>query len=121
MSAQTSSPSFTRNRFGDEILYDVNRSTFDAVGAAVLFERQFGSLFEQPNTLFIILGSDSGLLPHWIAKRTQGPGSRYVFVELEALIPALKQRCGPVLETSNFGLTTAAAWEDLIESYRFSD
>lgn len=121
MSAQPLSLDFISNRFGDEFLYDVNRTTFDAVGANVLFERQFGPQLEQANTLFVVLGTDSGLLPKWIANREHHPGSRFVFIELEDLLTPIRRQFGEVLNSAGFGLTSAAEWKDLIEDFRFKD
>lgn len=112
---------FIKNRFGDEVLHEVNRSAFDRIGAATLFEQQYGTLFSRPDTLFVVLGTDSGLLPRWIAGRERAPGSRFIFVELPQLIDTIRHQTGELMDEAGFALTTPALWRDLTDEFRFSD
>lgn len=121
MNPPQASQEFIGNRFGEQVLYEVNRSTFDTVGSQTLFTRHFEQLFSLPDTLFIILGTDSGLLPKWIAGLEHAPSTRFVFVELAELVQPIRAACGSVLEDAGFALTTLDDWRDLIDDFRFND
>lgn len=82
---------FLTNKFGDRYLYEVNRSAFDKVGSEAVFQGQFGEEFFKPNRLYVIVGTDSSLLPGFLQRQGLPEGSRYIFVELVPVIERLKQ------------------------------
>jgi hypothetical protein len=71
-------------------LYEVNRSAFDQVGSAAVYQKYFGEDLFQSNRLFVVVGTDSGLLLRYIQKQPLPEGTRYLFVELPAVIEALR-------------------------------
>ncbi|MGB9577814.1 MAG: motility associated factor glycosyltransferase family protein, partial [Halothiobacillaceae bacterium] len=77
-----SQESFVQNAFGDRYLYSVNRHAFDRFGALQTFEQVFQTTFRENDTLYIIAGSDSGLLYEYVHTLPRPSGSRYLFVEL---------------------------------------
>lgn len=81
---------FITNRFGDRYLYEVNRSAFDQVGSEAVYQKYFGEEFSRPNRLYIIVGTDSGVLLSYLKKRTLPEGSRYLLVELPGVVEALR-------------------------------
>jgi tetratricopeptide (TPR) repeat protein len=100
---------FLINSFGDRYLYDVNGSVFDKVGADVVFQKHFGeSLFEE-NTLYIIIGSDSGLLPQYVAQKGFPEGSYYIFIEPPAVLPQIKS-LSSIPSHEKIFITTAGEW-----------
>jgi len=121
MSQQEHTVDFITTRFGDDVIYEVNRTTFDAVDSGTLYRKQYGDLFTRPDTLFVVLGTDSGLLMQWIAREQRAPGSRFVFIELPELLGPVRQRYGEMAEEAGFALSTAKEWLDLSENLRFSD
>ncbi len=72
---------FRVNRFGDRYLINVNRERFDKLGAEVVFAQQFGKRLFNRDTFYIIVGTDSGLLPRYIARQGLPDGACYLFVE----------------------------------------
>lgn len=93
---------FRVNRFGDRYLINVNRERFDKLGAEVVFDQRFGKTLFEENTLYVILGTDSGLLPHYIANKGIPDGSRYLFVELpEVLDCILREESERIVYTSS--------------------
>ncbi len=50
------------NAFGDQYFQEINHTAFDTVGATSTFNKVFNQVLDQENMLFIIVGSDSGLL-----------------------------------------------------------
>lgn len=112
---------FIRNTYDDEVIYEVNRDAFDKVGASAQFQRQYGSLFEQEDYLFIIVGTDSGLLAQWIMKKTLPIGTRIIFVEPEAIYENVSPRLPELSDNDHIRLVTGEDWYDLKESFQFQD
>lgn len=112
---------FITNRFGEAIIPAVNRGTFDRIGAAAVFERQFGDLFKQADTLYIVVGSDSGLLPRWVADQGPGEGSRYLFIEPQSVLPLVAENCAESFAHHGFHLSAPEEWDDMAESLQLSD
>ncbi|MCK4623380.1 MAG: motility associated factor glycosyltransferase family protein [Desulfuromonadales bacterium] len=82
---------FLVNSFGDRYLYEVNGSAFDKVGSEISFSKHFGKDLFEKNSLYVIAGSDSGLLPQYLVKQGLPEGSYYIFIELPAVIDRLKE------------------------------
>jgi tetratricopeptide (TPR) repeat protein len=82
---------FLTNRFGDRYLYEVNRNTFDQVGAEAIFHKYFGQSLLRENRLYFLIGTDSGLLLQHLLKMELPVGSRYIFIELPRVITALRR------------------------------
>ena len=89
--AATSSNTLTSNMFGDHFLYSVNRETFTKVSSQVVYDKEFKSLLFNEDSLYIISGTDSGLLPAYIKKQGIPNGTHYLFVELEDILAQLHQ------------------------------
>lgn len=77
---------FRVNRFGDRYLINVNRERFDKLGAEVVFDQRFGKSLFNRDTFYIIVGTDSGLLPRYVARKGLPEGSRYLFVDLPEIL-----------------------------------
>lgn len=75
--------SFVHNSFGDRYLYSVNRHAFDRFGASITLDEAFRTLLDKEETLYVIAGTDSGLLYKYVQKIKTPKGSRYLFVEPE--------------------------------------
>ncbi len=69
------------NRFGDLYIEALVGTTFESVSATEEFQMRFGGALFHEQTLYIIVGSDSGLLPKYIINHGLPRGSRYLFVE----------------------------------------
>ncbi|PPD33256.1 MAG: hypothetical protein CTY19_08155 [Methylomonas sp.] len=79
------------NAFGDRYLYNINRGSFDKISAQAIFENAFGKSIFQEDTLYIIIGSDSGLLIKYVETKGIPSGSRYIFVEPEETLCQLQK------------------------------
>jgi len=73
------------NQFGDIYIEHFVGDIFESRCAAVEFQTRFGNDIFQKDTLYVIVGSDSGLLPKFIINRGLPRGSRYLFIEPEAI------------------------------------
>ena len=82
---------FLTNRFGDRYLYEVNRNAFNQVGSEAVFHKHFGKSLLRENHLYLLVGTDSGLLLRHLLKKGLPEGSRYIFVELPSVLSALRQ------------------------------
>ena len=82
---------FLENSFGDRYLYEVNGSSFNQIGAAALYESHFGTSFLKDTQLYIIVGTDSGLLVNYLKGKERPGGARYIFVEIEGVLNRLEE------------------------------
>lgn len=118
---EPSSAQFLSNRFGDEYLYEVNRGGFDRLGAHTVFEGEFGSKLRETDHLYLIIGTDSGLLPAWLLAGGIPEGSRYLFIELPQVLEALGERLDRLREHPRLAICTPDAWQELDEDFQFGD
>ncbi|MES9903462.1 MAG: 6-hydroxymethylpterin diphosphokinase MptE-like protein, partial [Sedimenticola sp.] len=89
---EKSKPLFTNNRFGDSFIYQVNRDDFDQFGADYLFKQRFTHTLFNQNTLYLVVGSDSLLLPGYIERNGIPAGSTYIFIEPDSIYPQLSDK-----------------------------
>ncbi len=80
---------FETNEFGERYLGEINRDDFSGTPSATVYQNRFGDDLWKPNTLYVILGSDSGLLMKYIASHDLPEGSRYLFIELDEIHPLI--------------------------------
>lgn len=112
---------WARNAFGDRYLLSVNRHDFDKLGAQATLAVHFRSRLLKEDTLYIIIGSDSGQLIKFVTDLPPARGSRFLFIEpdemhallkaeglLEALPPMIA--CAPVSE-----------WLKLAQAFHLND
>jgi hypothetical protein len=74
------------NSFGDQYFHDVNGTAFNKVGSEALYQKNFREKITQENQLFIVMGTDSGLLPKYIQRLGVPDGTRFIFVELPEIL-----------------------------------
>ncbi|QSB02177.1 DUF115 domain-containing protein [Methylomonas sp. EFPC1] len=79
------------NNFGEKYFFNLNRNSFDRVSAGVLFDAKFGKDLFAEDTLNVVIGTDSGLLPKYLQSKFLPKGTRYLFIEPEGVLQALKQ------------------------------
>jgi len=89
--AESRVETFLVNEFGDRYLYSVNRNTFNMHGSDSLYRSLIGDKLFQEYQLNIIIGTDSGVFPRYVAKNEIPAGARYIFVELPTVLEALRQ------------------------------
>ena len=75
--------SFSENAWGEKYIEDINRTDFATTRSTDLFNQIFDFQLQEENCLFIVSGSDSGLLLPWLYQQKIGRGSRLVVVELD--------------------------------------
>lgn len=70
-----------KNQFGDTYLAQLNSGTFDSFGSEAFYKKAYGAQLFQTDTLYVFVGTDSGLLPKFIQKQGVPENSRYLFIE----------------------------------------
>jgi hypothetical protein len=77
------------NAYADRFFYNLNPNTFSSISAQVIFDQHFLDLFKK-NTLNVIVGTDSGLLPQYVQQKGIPEGTRYVFIEPSFILADLE-------------------------------
>jgi len=89
-SNETNPFTIQQNKVGELFFHQVNHNTFSDIDSTSLYKASFHKLFFEENTLFIIVGTDSGLLVNYI-HQNKARGSRYLFIEFPQVTHALKE------------------------------
>ncbi len=87
MTNQQQSPiSISQNQFGDVYIDVVNQGHFTNRSARQIYKDIVEKNLNQENTLYVVIGSDSGLFPKHIENFEKTPtGTNYLFIELDSL------------------------------------
>ncbi|MBF0445257.1 MAG: DUF115 domain-containing protein, partial [Magnetococcales bacterium] len=80
-----------QNKFGERYFPAVIGETFTLTGSDSFYHRHFGDAMESNGTLYIIIGSDCGLLLNWLLKKNIPSDSRYLFVEIASSLSRLQR------------------------------
>lgn len=78
------------NAYGERYLPAYNCG-FERMPSAALFKQYVHEHIKEPHTLYIIVGSDSGLLPLYVEQNFADSGSRFIFIESEEVAEYLQQ------------------------------
>ncbi len=114
-------PQFYVNAFGDRYLYEVNRSTFNQLGAAAVFQKHFGIKLLAEDILNIVIGTDSGVLVRHVHEQGLPKGTRYLFVELDDLMPIIRETLADLELDENISIVGQHEMADNLKAVRFSD
>jgi len=116
------SPSLLKtNIFNEQFLYSINRDSFSQISATVIFDTEFKDKIFKENSLYIIIGTDSGLLPKYIQSLGIPAGTRYIFVEPNEILDELNL-CS-LLDNLNpdITITTYTQWEKEAANYKIAE
>jgi len=112
--------SFLTNLFGDRYLHSINHSTFNKVGSKAVYRDHFGDLFTAKNSLFVVVGTDSGLLVKYLREEQLASGSRVVFVEFPDLIERLPQVLDLKTLPETISIVSTECWMEKLEELNFT-
>lgn len=114
------------NQFGERFLYEVNGTVFNTTGSETVYNKFFGEGMFQKDSLYIMLGTDSGLLIDYIEKNGIPDGTRYLMVEDESILTNLKKQ--NIFDDVNerIDICTLEEWKSIgqgygIEKYIFAE
>jgi len=93
---------FQENQWGERYIESLNRHAFAGMPSAQYFDRYLDLNFSQDDTLFVIVGSDSGLLISHVIDMPLGRGSRIAFVEPDELFDFIKPELTSILGSDGF-------------------
>jgi tetratricopeptide (TPR) repeat protein len=112
---------FLTNIFGDRYLHAVNHSTFNRLGSVELYNQQFGEDLAKKNSLFIFLGSDSGLLLNYLSNIEFANGSRALVVDFPEVINRISEVVN-IAELPNLvKLAEISDWDEALTSVDIDD
>jgi len=118
------SSTLTCNIFNEHYLYSVNRDNFKKISANVIFDKEFKKKIFTEDSLYIIVGTDSGLLPKYIQQQGIPSGTRYLFIEPEEILTELQQlnlldNLDPTIICTTYDKWEQKAEELQIEQYSY--
>lgn len=90
------------NAYGERYLPAYN-SGFERMPSAALFKQYVHEHIKESHTLYVVIGSDSGLLPLYVEQNFVNSGSRFIFVE-NAEVAECLQEFYPSLASANQSL-----------------
>ena len=109
-------PGFQKNAFGEEYLYAVNQNTFAKVSSELLFQHEYADTLQKENTLYLIIGTDSGLLINYLFAHPPAKGSTYLLIEFTEVIEQALLDFQPD-ENKRIYLTDYAHWQEVAKQY----
>ncbi|MGQ9724979.1 MAG: hypothetical protein ACUVVU_06450, partial [Tepidimonas sp.] len=89
LESPAAAPLWRVNRFGERVLEAVNGEAFDKLGARLTLEEAFRGRLDAQDTLYVIVGSDSGHLVEYVRRQSPPRGTRYLFVDPPGVHAAL--------------------------------
>jgi hypothetical protein len=109
------------NTFGDVFFSNLNGSTFGKLSATTLFNAEYSKRLFDPTSLYVIVGTDSGLLPRYIEAEGIPEGSRYVFIEPSSVLKELEEE--KVFEgfSEYFAFADETSWVDALTHFKVTD
>jgi hypothetical protein len=82
----------TRNSHGETYFPEINGQAFERQDSYSIFERVFSESLGEESRLYLILGTDSGLLVDYVRKNCLGKKSRFVFVDYPEVIERIEEQ-----------------------------
>ncbi|MEG3640605.1 6-hydroxymethylpterin diphosphokinase MptE-like protein [Magnetococcus sp. PR-3] len=113
------------NQFGERYLQEINGESFSRTGSIAFFKQHYNEKIWGPDRLNIVLGTDSGLLVHYIHQEVLKPdsGIRVLFIELPDVLERLeKEGMLPEPIKGRVEVTTPENWmERAKETFNITD
>lgn len=79
------------NSFGEQYFYEVNQSAFDSLGSKTTFDKTYRDTFQTEKMLYIVVGSDSGLLIKYLQNQYTSEGRKFVIYEKPEVIDYIEE------------------------------
>ncbi|HAT49672.1 MAG: DUF115 domain-containing protein [Nitrospirae bacterium] len=110
------------NSFGERYFPAINGETFSKIGSESYFQRHFGNILQNKDSLHLIPGTDGGLLVNWICHKKTGEGSRYLFIEHPELLQRLHdEHILPPQLPDHIAIATPDTWLKKAEELSLKD
>lgn len=76
------------NKFGEKYFTEVNHLAFEKLSSDVIFNKLYSNLLEKEEHLYIIVGTDSGLLFNYFKEKVLPDNFQLIFIEFPEVIEA---------------------------------
>jgi len=106
------SEKFQLNNYNEQYLYSVNRNTFLKESSQSIYKRHFTESLDKEESLYIIFGTDSGLLASYIINKEAPKNTRYLFIELPHIINQIKKTLPNEYDEETFSFATPENWKE---------
>lgn len=117
----TAAISIASNAFGEQYLSKVNGHSISEHASELLFSNHFGDFLNQMRTLYIISGSDSGLLIRFVLKRGIPKESRFIFIEPDSLLDSISALVPELDQHPDIALCGISDWQQQAEKFQISN
>ncbi|MBF0157129.1 MAG: DUF115 domain-containing protein [Magnetococcales bacterium] len=111
---------FLVNQFGESYLPSVNHEAFSFAGSQNIYHNHYGQAIFSKDSLYIIVGTDSGLLVSHILRKGIPEGTRYLLVEFPEVIERIRERLLTDLPAS-LRVVPYEAWEEQANAWNMKD
>lgn len=73
----------SENDFGEKYYESVSGNLFEQTASSIVFNRYYKDTFSKENVLYVVIGTDSGLLPFYIAEKfaEKREGRKFLFID----------------------------------------
>lgn len=113
--------SFVTNDFGDRFLEAVNETSFNRLGYEHSFLENFGSQPFQDNRLYVVIGTDSGLLIRFLLRTVLPPRTHFLLVELPEVLARVEEELSLDDLGKRIYVTTEGQIPEYLTKVRFSE
>ncbi|GGC07659.1 hypothetical protein GCM10011352_37430 [Marinobacterium zhoushanense] len=108
----------TINAFNDRYLTELHQSQFSRQPAVEVLQQRFSRVLFDSKVLYLIIGTDSGLLSQYVSESDKPDNTRYVFIELPEIIERLGLETQPHPQVR---IETPDSWERALEDFHFNE
>ncbi|NCO15003.1 MAG: hypothetical protein COZ36_05105, partial [Piscirickettsiaceae bacterium CG_4_10_14_3_um_filter_44_349] len=77
-----------QNRYNESYFYEVNRLTFEKASSEDVLAPHYQTLVKEEEALFVVVGTDSGLLYQYIKAHIEHKHCQFVFIDFDDVIDA---------------------------------
>lgn len=106
------------SQFNEPYLQSINRSTFEKSSAKNTFDSFFKEKLWDENYLYVILGSDSGLLVDYIIEHGLPYDSRYIIIDLPDVLQSIESQLTFTKWDEKVALCTPDSWQEVAEEFK---
>lgn len=118
--SNTKVEAFKTNPYGEQYLYSINRHIFEKESSASVYKRHFAEQFSREDSLYLIFGTDCGLLAKFILEQKIPKNSRFIFIELPHILNQVKQVIPDDYDKETFAFTTPDKWQEVAEAFEIT-
>lgn len=90
---------YAENQWGERYIEALGRSVFSTQPSAQVYENSLDLDITQEDALYLVLGSDSGLLIRYLSRVDPAPGTRFAFIEPDDVYESIVQECPAIVDS----------------------